>query len=187
MPLLLTDEEDYLTAIIIYEFEPGNLPGRPVTRIELLSPGHKPPRRDARQYLARRIVTLRSGITLVEIDYLHETRPVSPLLPSYPDGEPNAYPYMILVSRPYPTPEEGYTDFYGFGVDDPLPVITIPLVGEDRVLVDLGKVYRQTFESVRVFRMLVDYAQEPAYLDRYHEKDRALIQTRLAAVRSENR
>ncbi len=186
LPLLLADEDDYLNAVIIYEFEPGNLPGRPVTRIELLSPSNKPPNRDARQYLARRIVTLRGGITLVEIDYLHETRPVNPLLPSYPGGEKDAYPYMVLVSRPYPTPEEGYTDFYGFGVDDPLPTITIPLVNEDQVVIDLAQVYRQTFESVRVFRMLVDYAQDPVNLAGYHEKDRALIQARLARLRSEN-
>jgi len=185
LPLLLAEEDDYLNAVIIYEFEPGKLPGNPVTRIELLSPSNKPPNRDARQYLSRRIVTLRAGITLVEIDYLHETRPVIRGIPSYPNGDQDAYPYLISVSRPYPTPEEGYTDFYGFGVNDPLPTITIPLVGEDKVVVDFGKVYRQTFENVRVFRMLVDYAQDPLNLDRYHEKDRALIQAHLAGLRSE--
>ncbi len=184
LPLLLEDEDDYLNAVIIYEFEPGKLPGKPVTRIELLSPSNKPPNRDARQYLARRIVTLRSGINLVEIDYLHETRPVNPLVPSYPDGDAGAYPYMILVSRPFPTPEQGYTDFYGFGVDDPIPTIHIPLAGEEVVKVDFGAVYRQTFEHVRVFRMLADYDQEPLNFERYREADQDVIRQRLAQIRS---
>ncbi len=186
LPLELEDEDDYLNAVIIYEFEPGKLPGNPVARIELLSPSNKPPNRDARQYLSRRIVPLRSGITLVEIDYLHETRPVNGLVPSYPHGDKGAYPYMVLVSRPYPRPEEGYTDFYGFGVDDPLPVIGIPLAGTDTVTVDLGVVSNQTIASVRVFRMLVDYEQEPLNFDHYREADRELIRQRLAEIHAKN-
>jgi hypothetical protein len=186
LSLMLEDEDDYLNAVIIYEFEPGKLPGNPVTRIELLSPSNKPPNRDARQYLSRRIVTLRGGITLVEIDYLHETRPVNLLVPSYPHGDKGAYPYMALVSRPFPTPEQGYTDFYGFGVDDPLPVIGIPLVGKDMITVDLGMVYRRTFEDVRVFQMVVDYEQEPLNFDRYREADRQLIHQRLAEIRAQH-
>ncbi|MEP7293861.1 MAG: DUF4058 family protein [Chloroflexota bacterium] len=183
LPLVLEDENDYLNAVIIYEFEPGNLPGKPVTRIELLSPSNKPPNRDARQYLARRILTLRSGITLVEIDYLHQTPPVNALVPSYPEGDDGAYPYMVLVSRPHPTPEDGYTDFYGFSVDDPLPVITIPLVGNESVNVSLNFVYARTFEGVRVFQMLVDYEQEPLNFQRYRAEDQALIRQRLAEIR----
>lgn len=187
LPLLLEDEDDYLSAVVIYEFEEGKLPGNPVARIELLSPSNKPPNRDSRQYHARRVVTLRSGITLVEIDYLHETRPIRDLVPSYIDQDAGSFPYMVLVSRPYPTPQEGYTRFYGFGVDDPLPVIDIPLAREDMVTVDLGRVYNQTLASVRVFRMLVDYEQEPMNLDHYHPKDQEVIRQRLAQIRADNR
>ncbi len=184
-PLLLDDEDDYLNAVIIYEFEPGKLPGNPVARIELLSPSNKPPNQDARQYLSRRVVTLRAGITLVEIDYLHETRSVIRHVPSYPNGDNDAFPYLISVSRPYPTPNEGYTELYGFGVDDRLPVINIPLVGKDKVTLDLGSVYNQTFAHVRVFQMVVDYDQEPINFDHYHEADREIIRRRLAQIRQQ--
>jgi hypothetical protein len=186
LPLVLEDEDDYLSAVIIYEFEPGNLPGRPITRIELLSPSNKPPNRDARQYLSRRIVTLRGGINLVEIDYLHETRPVIRDIRSYADGDEGSYPYMILVSRPFPTPEQGHTDLYGFGVDDPLPDVSIPLVGDEAVALDFGSVYNRTIAQVRVFRMLADYDTEPVNFGHYRDADQSLIRQRLAQIHQIN-
>jgi len=72
------------------------------------------------------------GLRLVEIDYLHERRPIDPRLPTYPSN-PDSYPYYILVSDPRPTYFSGKTAFYGFGVMDALPVIDVPLSDEDVV------------------------------------------------------
>jgi hypothetical protein len=183
MRLLLEDEDDYLSAVVIYEIDAGRIPGNPVTRIELLSPSNKPPRPDYRLYWALRLHTLRSGTALVEIDYLHESRPVLPSLPSYRDRDDESHPYMIIVNNPHPIPEQGYSDYYGFGVDNPLPLVNIPLSGQEVVGVDFGAVYSQTFSTVRLFRMVADYAQDPVNFDRYTEADRAKISGLLDNIR----
>ncbi len=185
LPLLLEDEDDYLSSVVIYEVDVGRVPGRPVTRIEVLSPSNKPPAADYRHYQALRLYTLRSGMALVEIDYLHKSRPVLPMLPSYRDRDPDAFPYMVIVSTPHPTPEEGYADYYGFGVLDPLPTVTIPLAEQDTVAVNLGLVYNASFEKVRLFSRVVDYSQDPVDFDSYTEADRAKIRALLTGIRGE--
>ncbi|MBI5671514.1 MAG: DUF4058 family protein [Chloroflexi bacterium] len=174
--------EDFLQGVMIYQTIEGDLPGRPVTRIELLSPANKPGGSHNAHYTAKRSETLRSGLRLVEIDYLHQTPPIMLNLPSYADGDEGAFPYSVLVSDPRPTFEQGKTDVYEFGVDDTLPIIPVPLAGEDVVLLNLGEVYNRTFASSRFFQMVVDYEQEPPHFDRYTPADQARIRDRLAAI-----
>jgi hypothetical protein len=179
----LEDEDDYLTAAMIYEVVGGTVPGKPVTRIEVLSPANKPPQTYYRQYMSKRLDTLRSGLSLVEVDYLHESRPVINLLSSYPDRDEGATPYMIVVSDPHPKPEEGKMPYYAFGVDDPIPLVSIPLAGTDAVTLDFGAVYNLTFESSRLFQIVVNYEQEPVHFERYAEADRERIQRRMEAIK----
>lgn len=174
--------EDFLQGVMIYQATEGNLLGRPITRIELLSPANKPGGSHNVHYTAKRSETLRSGLRLVEIDYLHQTPPIMLNLPSYSDQEEGASPYYVLVSDPRPTFEQGKTDVYEFGVDDPLPVIPVPLAGEDTVLLNLGEVYNRTFAGSRFFHMVVNYETDPPHFDRYTPADRALIRARLAVV-----
>lgn len=174
--------EDYLTGIVIYQAGEGSLLGRPVTRIELLSPANKPPGSHYAQYLHKRRETLQSGLRLVEIDYLHERRPVIHALPSYPDHEEDSHPYTILISDPRPTFEQGQTTVYGFGVDEVFPVVPIPLAGADVLNFDFGVVYEHTFESSRFFRMVVDYEQELIHFERYSDPDQKRIRWRMAAI-----
>jgi hypothetical protein len=176
------DEEDLLTAVVIYRIESGKLPGNAVTRIELLSPANKPAGSYYRQYLAKRRETLRGGLCLVEIDYLHETRPISHLLPSYPDNHQTASPYIILVSDPRPTPQKGEIRTYPFGIDDTMPIVEIPLAQKENVLVDFGAIYNRTFESSRVFRLIVNYEQEPANFQHYNDADQERIRQHMRAI-----
>lgn len=187
LPLVATleDEDDYLTGVVIYEIEKGVLPGKPVTRIEVLSPGNKPPQSNYRQYMAKRLQTLRSGLTLVELDYLHETRPVINLLPSYPAGDEGAAPYTIVVSDPHPVPEEGRIALYDFGVDDPIPSVSIPLAGKDSTTLDFGAIYSDLFESVRVYKIIVDYEQEPVHFERYTDADQQRIRRRMKEIKEQ--
>jgi hypothetical protein len=178
----LEDEDDILSGVVIYELVDRQVPGHIITRLELLSPANKPPQAYYRQYMAKRLQTLRSGVALVEFDYLHHQRPILATLPSYPDHDDGAYPYMILVSTPYPTLEKGRVSLYGFGVDDRLPVVSIPLSGDDKVMLNLGAVYTRTYEGVRLYRMVVDYEQEPADFDRYHETDQKRIQQQMTEI-----
>ncbi len=179
------ESEDTLIGLVIYQAGEGSLLGRPVTRIELLSPSNKPGGSHYGQYRVKRLDTLKSGLRLVEIDYLHETPPIIRNLPDYSKQEQGAVPFVILVSDPRPTLEQGKTTVFAFGVDDPLPVIDVPLAGADVVRVNFGAAYRQTFEGARFFRMIVDYAQEPLHLERYAEADRQRIQARLAEIRQD--
>jgi hypothetical protein len=173
----LTDE-DYLMSVVIYDEAE-----RPITRIEVLSPANKPPGAHHEQYAEKRSQTLHSGLNMVEVDYLHQTRPVILGVRSYADGEKGAFPYMIVVSDPHPTFDEGLAHIYGFGVDAELPKVRIPLKGKDAVALDFGAVYTQTFESSRYFRMVVDYEQEPTLFEKYAQADRERIEVRLASIR----
>lgn len=178
-------DEDELTGLVIYQAGEGSVLGRPVTRVELLSPANKPNGSHHEQYMVKRLETLKSGLRLVEIDYLHQTPPLIQKLPDYSKGAQGAAPYLILVSDPRPTLEQGKTDIYAFGVDDPMPIINVPLAGADVVKVNFGEIYNYTFENSKFFRALVNYAQEPVHFDRYHEADRVLIQKRLEQIRSD--
>jgi hypothetical protein len=178
--------EDYLPGIAIYQAGEGDLLGKPVTRIELLSPANKPGAHHS-HYLAKRTETFQSELRLVEIDYLHETPPILSDMPSYALKETGSFPYWVLVSDPRPTLNKGLTYYYEIGVDSSLPIITIPLSGTDTMTLDLGAVYNQTFASSRFFQMVVDYAQEPIHFERYIAADQALIRTRMTAIVLENK
>lgn len=174
--------ELYYPALAIREVEVDGEIGRAVTWIELLSPTNKSSEPGFLQYSEKRISTLRSHVSLVEIDYLHETLSPIPTLPSYPDRERGAYPYTVVVTDPRPTLQEGRMNVYGFGVDEAMPVVPIPLAGEEAIALDFGAVYHQTFASLRSFSLRVDYEQLPDRFETYHEADQARIRARMAAV-----
>jgi hypothetical protein len=183
LPLMkIIVEDDPLPSTIIYKAESdGQM--IPVTRLELLSPGNKPPGTHYRQYFLKRNETLESGINLIEIDYLHETRLPTSFLPSYPDHESGAYPYAILVSRPGYPGARGSTLVYGFHVDDSMPYIAIPLAGDDTITIDFGAVYNTTFSRNRYYgAVAVDYEQLPVRFDTYTPDDQARIRERMNSV-----
>jgi hypothetical protein len=188
LPLIetLEDEEETITSVVIYEIEDGKIPGKAVTRIELLSPANKPGQGYYRQYMSKRTQALRSGLFMAEIDYLHESRPIIPTLPSYANGDEDAYPYLILVSNPHPKPEDGHIDIYGTKVDELLPIINIPLADAETVPLDLGAAYNQTFENARMLQVIVDYALLPERFERYTAEDQTRIQERMKVIAAEN-
>ncbi|MCA9909828.1 MAG: DUF4058 family protein, partial [Anaerolineae bacterium] len=184
MTPLISDLEDDLVGIVVYRQEMGRLPGKPVARIELLSPTNKPPSQDYRQYQSKRQLTLESGVSLVEIDYLHQTPPANPLLPDYSQHEPTAYPYNVSIDIPQPSPSQGDIEHYGLRILDTLPTIRIPLLGEDIAVLDLQTAYTRTFESEGFFDLSIDYALDPPNFARYRPDDQAKIKTLLAKIRA---
>lgn len=177
LPATFTDE-DYLMSVVIYEGD------QPVTRLEVLSPANKPPGAHHEQYVEKRQQTLQAGLNMVEIDYLHQQRPAQPRIPGYPDNDTGAFPYLIVVGVPHPSVEEGPAHLYGWGVDDPMPRIAIPLRGDDAAVLDFGFVYNRTVASARYYRMIVDYTIDPPHFDRYHPVDRDRIRERLTRIRA---
>lgn len=174
-------DEDQIMGIVIYRFELGDLPGEPITRIELLSPGNTPGGAHHPQYMHSRRVTLQAGLRLVEIDFLHETRPVIPTIPIYGADE-NAYLYHLIVSDPRPSLAHGQAQVYGFRVCETVPVINLPLHGQDQVTVDFGAVYDQSFENRRAFQLMTDYTTQPIRIDTYDAVDQNCIQQVMADI-----
>jgi hypothetical protein len=180
--LLDEDEEDlYYSSVVIYEVEADSQGRRPVTRLELLSPTNKVD--EGRQiYLEKRKVALRTGVNLVEIDYLHQTEALTRKLPSYPRHEPDAVPYYIFVLSPIPSLWQGPAHIYRFGVETAIPVIEVPLTHGDKFELNLSAVYDQTFNSNPAFSLSVDYAELPLHFKTYSPADQERIRQRMKAV-----
>lgn len=183
--ILRDPAEDNPGSVVIYQAGEGSPLGRPVTRLELLSPSNKSGGRHHQQYEARRRQTLEKGLRLVEIDYLHQSPPIAPPIPDYSAGDPEAYPYTILVSDPRPTMAQGAAQLYAWGVLEPLPKIVIPLAGADFVVVDFNAIYHATLQDHRFYRVISDYSVDPPGMERFREDDRAQLRATLAQLRNE--
>lgn len=155
----------------------------PITRIELLSPANKPPKGSYRHtYQANRDLTILSEQALIELDYLHESYPVIRKLPRYP-RQNHAYPYQIIVSNPRQTAAVGQVQVFGFHVDDPVPVVGVPLLKDDLLPFDFGEVYHTTFRRGR-WGHRTDYSQLPPRLETYSDEDQLRIRQRMAMVQA---
>jgi hypothetical protein len=160
----------------IYEYVQGKTDrGEPVAWIEFLSPSNKPGGQDAAYYRDKRLKLLHSGIVFVEIDYLHESPPTF-------DRIAPTHPYYIFVVDPRPVFIEGLVYRHPFEVDDPIPVVNIPLNDTDVLPFDFGAAYNKTYEETLYGAVLVDYDQLPLNFDRYRPNDQAHILNRMLAV-----
>jgi hypothetical protein len=168
-------EAEYLPSVVVSAGD--DIPGNPIIRFEVLSPANKPPGSHFATYVDKRTKVLSGGLRLVEIDLLHQQRPIAQVIPSYPDQHPDAKPYYILVNDPRPDVQRGRTYVYGVGVLDPLPTLTLPLLDRDVVNVDFGGIYDETFRSSGMYPLVVDYSALPPNATAYTPGDRAAIQT----------
>jgi hypothetical protein len=177
------DEEKPFRAIAIYI---GDDTRTPVAWLELLSPTNKGSGWDAQAYTTKRLSLLESGLVFVEVDYLHETPPTFSRLLSYADSferENGAHAYRIVVLDPHPDMRHGPAQTHEFAVDDQIPIVDIPLNGEDRLMFDFGEAYRKTYEEMGYGLELVDYAEYPAKVDTYSRADQERIEAVMARVR----
>jgi hypothetical protein len=166
-------------SVVIYQIESDER--LPVVRLELLSPSNKIGGSHAAVYEQNRWEALNSGLPLVEIDYLHESQSPIHNLPDYPHNH-NAYPYHVTITDPRLPPDAKSVRSFGFRVDDAIPSLPIPLLGEDLVVVDFNAVYQHTFEGGR-WGEDVDYAVEPLRMDTCREDDQAKIRAKMKAIR----
>jgi hypothetical protein len=113
-----------------------------VTTIELLSPSNKDRGTIGQtRYLEKRASALHGGLHWVEIDLLRggQRPPLAVTLPRPCD-------YLAYVAQATPT---GWNHLaYCWGLRDPLPLLPIPLLGEDRVTLDLGACFRIAYERI---------------------------------------
>jgi Protein of unknown function (DUF4058) len=137
--------------IVIYVLDRPRLA---VTGIELLSPGNKQPGSIAQErYLEKRASALHGGLHWVEIDLLRGgTRP------QFPVELPEAADYLSYVAQA--TPRGWKHLVYAWALRDPLPVLPIPLLGEDQVQLDLGACFAAAYERIAADDE-VDYGSPP--------------------------
>ncbi len=174
------------SAIGIYESVPGRLDrGAPIAWLELLS-SNKPGGRDAQDYVDKRLAVLESGIVFVELDYLHESAPTLPGLPSYrprrgsPRRRGTRLPDRRDRSAPQPPRRHHPRQPIRRGRGNPDHVH--PLSGTDALPFDFGLPYRKTFEETLYGLQLVDYGELPQHFDRYSAADQRRIALRMLAV-----
>jgi hypothetical protein len=123
-----------------------------VAVLELLSPFNKSGE-GFDQYRAKRKTILLQKLHLVELDLLvgGKRLPLSKPLPSAD--------HYALIS---PADDRPHCAVYHWALRDPLPTIPIPLRAPDAdIPIDLGKVFRDTYERGRYARSLF-YTQPPA-------------------------
>src|SRR5258708_6855462 len=171
------DPNDFLYALVIWatqqqaeSLEAGQ--GRVVTWLELLSPGNKPGGAHYLEYDMKRQAAIQKGQTLVEIDYLHESRSMIQRLPRYcpnkagqvPDGA-QAYSIAVFDPRPSVHYPQGGAVIYQFGPEASLPTVTIPLNPGDKVDLDFDVAYDLTL--LRHYSEEIDYAQLPERIHTY--------------------
>ncbi len=122
-----------------------------VTAIEVLSPTNK--RGDGREeYLSKRRRILLSTAHLLEIDLLRQGQRVPMQQPLPPR------PYFVFLSR---TEKRPLTDIWPISLNEPLPVVPIPLLSnDDDVPLDLQSVFITTYDLLG-YDLAVDYSQPP--------------------------
>jgi Protein of unknown function (DUF4058) len=126
--------------------------GRVVTSIEVLSPTNKRAGNGRNAYIAKRQKVLSSQTHLIEIDLLKAGKPMD-LLDAPPRSD-----YCILVSRSDQRPQ---ATLHGFNLNQPIPVIYIPLEAEDQEPpLDLNQILNEIYDQAG-FDLTIDYSQPP--------------------------
>lgn len=162
--------------VVVREFREGRI-GKPVTAIELISINKKSRNSGYYLYQQTRKQLFKKGISLVEIDYLHEAPPILPQIPQYPH-QANSYPYYALVTDVRAIQPRKTVNVFAFGVDDPIPQIPVPLMGEEWVMFDLAKAYQLTLQRgawLRLVGSMIGKDYHTAQFEAYHPKDQAWI------------
>lgn len=177
----------YFPAVTIYKLEESD--HQPVAWIELLSPTNKEGGRHYLEYLEKRQHLLDTKqLAYVEIDYLHSTAPTL-RIPDYTQGEAGAKAYHVALIDPRPKAQEDFqVGIISFGMDEPIPVIPIPLQANDVVRLDLNGAYQNTFKragygKLPLADLVTDYASPPVNWHTYTPSDQEIILRRMVQVR----
>jgi Protein of unknown function (DUF4058) len=175
---LILEEQRMWTNVTIYERKTidHTSHGTPIVRIELLSPANMLGGSYDDVYQQNRVVCFLAGTPLIEIDYLHEYDSPVKGVPLYPT-EDGSKPYNISVTHP----QEKRIEVYLFGINEAIPTVTIPLIGDDKLDFDFGEPYAFTWKKSRLW-YYVDYEQEPLRMERYSPPDQDAIRQHMQVI-----
>jgi Protein of unknown function (DUF4058) len=145
LPIPMEVRESYLE---VRDIETGDV----ITAIELLSPVNKRSGEGRRIYELKRQAILGSQTHFIEIDLLRAGSPMAML------GTREATDYRLLVSRSNERPR---AQLYGFNIEQPIPIIPVPLrSGEPDLALDLKQFLDEIYAQARYARR-IDYQQSP--------------------------
>jgi hypothetical protein len=192
--MLEVEQEQYQKAVVLYKRTDDD--DIAITRIEVLSPANIGSRVESAAYDRKRDETLTAGINLIEVHYLHRSPPPTGLkgyvpnyaVSKYQERSPEATAYYVSVTEPLGLEESDDVPgkyrvplnirVYPFGVEDPLPTVSVPLAeGDDPVLLNMQVIYDSHFFEQR-WGIGVYYDQTPEHLDSYSLKDQFFINAR---------
>jgi Protein of unknown function (DUF4058) len=162
-------EERRETYLVIREQETREI----VTVIETLSPSNKRSGDGRREYLEKREAVLRSQAHLVELDLLRGGYRL-PMVTPLPPGD-----YYAIISR---RPRRPHAEVYSWTIRQPLPVIPIPLRGDDPdVHVELQPLFESLYDRAR-YDLTIDYSSpvDPPF----SEEEQAWVSTILSERQS---
>lgn len=96
----------------------------------------------------------------------------------------DAYPYHLWLIDPRQPPDDPQSAaIAAFGVDQPIPALSIPLNRDEHLNFDFNAVYHLTFRAQPAFGMAVNYAAPPPAVERdYNTRDRLAIAARMLTV-----
>jgi hypothetical protein len=131
--------------------------GDVVTSIEVLSPTNKLPGRGRRDYEEKRLETLGTRTSLVEIDLLRGGEPMPARLRDWPAGTRPPGDYRVVVARGWQRP---WADVYAFTVRDSIPSFPIPLKrGDEEIEVPLQRLVHAVYDRGS-YDLRLDYGAE---------------------------
>lgn len=172
--------DNSLSAVVIYRQVKHKLLGTPVTYIELLSPSNKPGGPNFDAYSSKRSEVLLDGIPLVEIDFLHEQPSPIRGLPTYPH-QPGSYAYYLALSDPSHDKSKGPVRAKGFGVNQAIPAIEVPLADEARISLEFDPAYQTAFNT-GPWEYILDYGQLPSRFETYSPADQQRIRVLMQSL-----
>jgi Protein of unknown function (DUF4058) len=145
LPIPMEVRESYLE---VRDIETGDV----ITAIEILSPVNKRSGEGRRVYELKRQAILGSQTHFIELDLLRAGSPMAM------QGSQAATDYRLLVSRASTRPR---AQLYGFNVEQPIPIIPVPLrPGEPDLDLDLKGFLHEIYAQARYARR-IDYQQSP--------------------------
>lgn len=170
-------------ALLIYEMPADELPlvkGKPILRVELISPSNVFGGERYAAYMDNRRAALQSGLPLLEIHLLHDARPPILNIPAYPQ-DADSHAYFLAYSDPRVAPDAGPVRVYGFGVDEPITALLLPLRAGVTITLDINLAYHRTFYMGR-WGKWVDYALPPRHISSYGDEDQQRVIARMVRI-----
>jgi Protein of unknown function (DUF4058) len=145
LPIPMEVRESYLE---VRDIETGDV----ITAIELLSPVNKRSGEGRRTYEFKRQAILGSQTHFIEIDLLRSGSPMAM------GDTPEPTDYRLLVSRANDRP---LAQLYGFNIEQPIPMIPVPLkIGEQDLDLNLKSLLDEIYSQARYARR-IDYQTAP--------------------------